>query len=494
MKMSMTGQMRLEQRMKLAPRMIQSMEVLQLPLLALQEKIEAELSSNPVLEVAEEETEDTPAGENDIVENPDAETIEQKELVVDEDSSGAEDFERLDSIQEDFSEYFDQSPPMPSYKSRESSDKKMEALQNTADTSLSLHEYLTEQWALVETDYKTRQAGELIIDYIDEKGFLSVRLEQLHNKDKHDFGIEHLQGALELVQKLDPAGVGARDMQECFLIQMAQFPDDMSFENKLVSEHWKELLDNRLPQIAKKMDCSVDQIYEAIHRMSKLDTSPGLQIGRNDNHPITADVIVRTNADGTGYVISLVNTNMPNLQINDFYTRMAKDRDVNTETRNFLQKNIHSAQWLMDAIAQRRSTLLKVSTAIVEFQKDFFDKGKLFLKPLPMAKVADAVGIHIATVSRAVAGKYVQCPQGVLALRGFFTGGTKDTEGNLHSWDAVKEQLQQIVDAEDKSKPLNDDEIRDKLIESGIEKIARRTVAKYRKLLNIPAGRYRKKY
>lgn len=494
MKMSMTGHMRMDQRMKLAPRMIQSMEVLQLPLLALQEKIEAELSSNPVLEIAEEQTEDKTIAENDIVENPDAETIEQKELIVDEDSSGAEDFERLDSIREDFNEYFDQAAPTPSYKVSEGSDKKLEALQNTADTSLSLHEYLTEQWALVETDDKTRRAGSLIIDYIDEKGFLGVRLEQLHNKDKHDFGIEHLQQALLLIQKLDPAGIGARDLKESLLIQMAQFAEDMSFETKLVSQHWKELLDNRLPQIAKKMKCSVEQLYQAIHRMSKLDTSPGLQVGRNENHPITTDVIVKPNADGTCYVISLANTSMPNLQINNFYTRMVRDRNVNTETRDFLQKNIHSAQWLMDAIAQRRSTLLKVATAIVEFQKDFFDKGKLFLKPLPMAKVADAVGIHVATVSRAVAGKYVQCPQGILPLRGFFSGGTTDTEGKLHSWDAIKEQLQQIVDAEDKSKPLNDDEIRTKLMEAGIENIARRTVAKYRKLLNIPAGRFRKKY
>lgn len=494
MKMSMIGQMRMEQRMKLAPRMIQSMEVLQLPILALQEKIEAELSSNPVLELAEENPDEIIRTENEPDASSDAETIEQKELIIDENNAKAEDFERLESVQDDFGGYFDQAPPQPAYKRREASDKKMEALQNTADTGLSLHEHLTGQWGLVETDEKIKNAGLLIIDYINNKGFLSVRLEQLHNKDKHDFGIEHLQQALLLVQKLEPTGVGARDLQECLLIQMTQFPDDMSFEVKLASGHWKELLDNRLPKIAKKMDCSLDQIYQAIRRMSKMDTSPGLQFGKNQNYPITADVIIRPNPDNTGYVIALVDTTMPNLQINNFYVKMVKDRDVNTETRNFLQKNIHSAQWLMDAIAQRRSTLLKVATAIVKFQKDFFDKGQLYLKPLPMAKVADEVGIHIATVSRAVAGKYAQCSQGMLPLRGFFAGGTKDTDGNLHSWDAIKAQLQQIVNAEDKSKPLSDDEIRDKLIESGIEKIARRTVAKYRKILNIPAGRYRKKY
>ncbi len=173
---------------------------------------------------------------------------------------------------------------------------------------------------------------------------------------------------------------------------------------------------------------------------------------------------------------------------------MAKNRDINTKTREFLQQNIRSAQWLMDAIEQRKHTLLKVASVIVNHQTEFFEKGKLFLKPLPMATVADQVGVHIATISRAVAGKYIQCSQGVLPLRGFFSGGTEDTDGQSHSWDAVRAKLQQIVDAEDKSKPLSDDQLRNELIECGIENIARRTVAKYRKLLNIPAARFRKKF
>jgi RNA polymerase sigma-54 factor len=148
----------------------------------------------------------------------------------------------------------------------------------------------------------------------------------------------------------------------------------------------------------------------------------------------------------------------------------------------------------MDAINQRKNTLLRVGRAVVEHQKEFFDKGQLYLKPLPMSVIADIVGVHIATVSRAVAGKYVQCSQGILPLRGFFSGGTKTDDGSTQSWDAVKAKLQQIVDDEDKSKPFNDDQICAKLGEAGVPKIARRTVAKYRKLMNIPAGRFRKKY
>lgn len=173
---------------------------------------------------------------------------------------------------------------------------------------------------------------------------------------------------------------------------------------------------------------------------------------------------------------------------------MAKDTRVSEKTRKFLQDNIRSARWIMDAIEQRKNTLLKVTTAVVKYQHDFFEKGALYLRPLPMSKVADEVGVHLATVSRAVSGKYMQCSWGVLPLRKFFSGGTEDVDGERHSWEAIRVKLQQIVDAEDKTKPLSDDQIRQKLAEAGIKNLARRTVAKYRKLLNIPTARFRKKY
>jgi RNA polymerase sigma-54 factor len=173
---------------------------------------------------------------------------------------------------------------------------------------------------------------------------------------------------------------------------------------------------------------------------------------------------------------------------------MVKDTKVPEKTKKFLQNNIRSAHWIIDAIEQRKNTLLKVTRAVVKFQRDFFEKGQLYLRPLPMSKVADDVGVHLATVSRAVAGKYVQCYWGVLPLRKFFSGGTEDVNGKAHSWEAIRAKLQQIIDAEDKTKPLSDDKIRMKLAEAGINNLARRTVAKYRKLLNIPTARFRKKY
>ncbi|MHC4075239.1 MAG: RNA polymerase factor sigma-54, partial [Planctomycetota bacterium] len=253
MKLEMRNQMRLEQKMKLAPRMIQSMEFLQLPMLALQERIEQELNGNPVLELEE------PAGSED---NTDAQQ-DRSEAKVQETAEGAEDFDRLENLDDGYYDYMDRSSL---YYRRGSSDedKKLEALKNTAALPASLHDYLTEQWHLVEAKESVKKAGNVIIDYIDEKGYLSVRLEQLQNKDCADFSMRDLEEALDLVQKLEPAGVGARDVKECLLIQLYQQNEDLSFEAALLTEHMDKLLSNRLPDIVKKMNCSLERVNLAI--------------------------------------------------------------------------------------------------------------------------------------------------------------------------------------------------------------------------------------
>jgi RNA polymerase sigma-54 factor len=173
---------------------------------------------------------------------------------------------------------------------------------------------------------------------------------------------------------------------------------------------------------------------------------------------------------------------------------MAANLQTSEQTKKFLQNNIRSAQWIIEAIQQRKNTLQKVAASIVKHQREFFDKGELYLKPLPMSTVADDVGIHVATVSRAVASKYLQCEWGVLPMRKFFSGGTEDENGQARSWEAIRQKLKQIIDEEDKTNPLSDDKIKKKLEEVGITNLARRTVAKYRKLMGIPAARMRKKY
>jgi len=474
--------------MKLAPHMIQSMEILQLPLLALQERIEQEMNSNPVLEAEESAEQEAAAGET-------AESQQKTEEIHEREDreQRAEDYKGDDRLDEEVRDYIEHRDDFPRPRSDEP-DAKLAAINNTAALPQSLHDYLEEEWGLVEADEKVKKAGSLIIDYIDEKGYLSVRLEQLHSKDRTDFTLEDLHKALGLIQKLEPPGVGARDLKDCLLIQIGQSDEDFSFETKLVANHLDDLLENRLPDIAKKMNCTMEDIKRAIERLSKFDTSPGLRVGRNENHPITADVIVDYSEDTSEYTVRLAEDGLPRLRISDYYVKMADSEKAGEKAKQFLQNNIRSAQWIIDAIQQRKNTLLKVSRSIVNRQREFFDKGQLFLKPLPMAKVAEDVGVHVATVSRAVAGKYMQCPWGVLPLRKFFSGGIEDAQGNEKSWEAIRGKLQEIIDAEDKSNPLNDDQIKEKLAESGITGLARRTIAKYRGLMKIPPARLRKKY
>jgi len=485
MRLDMTNQMRMEQRMKLAPRMIQSMEILQLSTLALLEKIETELNSNPVLE-AEDPNE---AANTDSAQQQ--QTDQAIERIITADQKKGEDFSRVEDFADDTDGYFYRTE-MPRYDSDEP-DKKLEAMNNTPDLGMSLHDYLLDQWRLVDADEKVKNAGEQIIDYIDEKGYLKVRLEQLYNKDRNDFNLEDLEKALKLIHELEPAGIGARDVKECLLIQMKQSSEDMSFEIELVSKYLDKLLENKLPEIAKKMNCTVERINQAILRMRKFDTSPGMQISRTKNPPIKADILVEPASNG-GFKVSLADRSLPSLRINEYYSGMARDKKLDTKTRQFLNDNIRSAKWLMDAITQRKHTLLKVARTVVESQTEFFEKGKMYLKPLPMSEVADKVGVHVATVSRAVAGKYIQSPQGLMPLRDLFGGGMESSAGGSESFEAIRAKMQQIIDSEDKSNPLNDDEIKIKLEEAGVKDIARRTVAKYRKIMNIPTARFRKKF
>jgi RNA polymerase sigma-54 factor len=498
--------MRLEQRQLLTPRMIQSMEILQLPLLALEERIEQELQANPVLELREPEPEaaaEANGSPPEAPESPDRAEGEQM-LVVKED--GAEDFDRLNKISEFLeNEEFNTNTSTSSFRQASSfdgeRDKKLDAMNNTADRGATLGEHLLNQWAFVEAADHVKRAGEAIINYIDAEGYLRTPLEQIQAESKNPLTIESLQQALRLVQDLEPAGVGARDIRECLLLQLASLEDDeelseghdFELEYALVTDHLKDLEMNRYPQISKKLGRSIEDIKAAVRKLSRLHPHPGKQIGRDEAPPVTPDAIIYLDEDTGKYEIEMTNDPAPNLYISGMYRKMLKDRAVDKKTREFLANNVRNARWLIESIEQRRSTIQRVIRAVVDAQVEFFDKGPEFLKPLPMIQVADQLGIHVATVSRAVSEKWIQTPRGVYPLRRFFSGGTTNADGEDMSWDAVKEKLKVIIAEEDKKNPLNDDEIVEKLQAQGID-IARRTVAKYRKILNIPTARQRREF
>jgi len=508
MQLTQSASMRMEQRQLLTPRMIQSMEILQLPLMALEERIEQELQNNPVLEQREGDT-DVEGGNVAVAEQPDV--VEAREdyseseqpMVVKENSDQAEDFERLAKIGEYFENEEFNAIPSRDFRQQASydgeRDRKMDAMNNTAARGINLAEHLMGQWAFVECTPGVRAAGEAIINYVDAEGYLRVELEQIQKESKRPLTIEDLHEALKLVQTMEPAGVAARNVRECLLLQLDALErdgdedHDFDLERSLVGDHLKDLEMNRYPQISKKLGVDIPEIQAAVRRLGRLHPHPGKLVAADEAHPITPDAIIYYDEETDKYEIEMTNDPAPSLYISGMYRKMIKNRTCDKKTREFLANNVRNARWLIESIEQRKSTIMRVIRAVVDAQREFFDKGPEHLKPLPMISVADQLGIHVATVSRAVSEKWIQTPRGVFPLRRFFSGGTTNAEGEDMSWDAVKEKLKVIIDNEDKNNPLNDDEIVDKLKEQGIE-LARRTVAKYRKILNIPTARQRKEY
>lgn len=504
MAMQLTQSMRPEMRQLLTPRMIQSMEILQLPLMALEERIAEELQNNPVLELDAANAED--GGAVQVTEEPEREQRSEGEqpLVVKEESNSSADFDRLEKLceyleNEEFATNSSFNHRAQSYDGER--DKKMDAMTNTAARGEDLIENLLHQWAFVECPPEVKAAGEALITYIDAEGYLRTGLDVIQKESKKPLTIENLEKALKLVQTLEPAGVGARTLQECLLIQLAAIEDDeelseghdFDLERKLVQDHLHDLEMNRYPQISRKLGREIPEIKAAVRNLARLNPHPGKLIGGEDSPTITPDATIYFDEDTDKYEVEMANDRGPSLFISAMYRKMLKERTVDKKTREFLANNVRNARWLIESIEQRNSTILRVIRAVVEAQKEFFDKGPEHLKPLPMISVADQLGIHVATVSRAVSEKWIQTPRGIYPLRRFFSGGTTSADGEDMSWDAVKEKLKIIIDNEDKNNPLNDDEIVERLQQQGIV-IARRTVAKYRKILNIPPARQRREF
>jgi RNA polymerase sigma-54 factor len=501
MQLSQSASMRQEMRQTLTPRMIQSMEILQLPLMALEERIEQELENNPVLELREGEAE--PRMDGEPLPDPADDRSEEKALVVKENSDQAEDFERLARI----SDYLENEEFHPSNGNFRQTvydgerDRKLDAMNNHAARGITLAEHLINQWCFVECPPGVRRAGEAIINYIDAEGYLRTELETIQKESKTPLTIEELLEALKLIQTLEPPGIGARNLLECLLLQLDAIESDdelsaghdFDLERKLITEHLRDLEMNRYPQISKKLGRPIEELKDAVKRLSRLQPYPGKQIGGVDAPPITPDAIIYYDEDTDKYEIEMTNDPAPNLTISGLWKKFLKDKKGDKQTREFLANNVRNARWLIESIEQRKSTIMRVIRVVVDAQREFFDKGPEFLKPLPMIQVADQLGIHVATVSRAVSEKWIQTPRGVFPLRRFFSGGTTNAEGEDMSWDAVKEKLKTIIENEDRQNPLSDDEIVAKLKEQGID-LARRTVAKYRKILNIVTARQRREY
>lgn len=459
--MRLIQETRLEQ--KLSPQLIQSLKLLQMPTIELENLLKQELETNPLLEETprEELRQEQEEKEDDGSEPFDEQ--EWREVLASSDETGGRGY-RAD-------------------RSREFEDVPQPA-------EVSLQEHLLGQLQLSDLPPRDQEIGEEIIGNIDEDGYLITGVEEI--AETKGVEVEVVERVLSTIQLFDPSGVGARDLRECLMIQLRERDQENTVMMAIVEEHLEDVERHRYTAIARELDIDESDVQEAVEDISHLSPKPAAGRFGTEAKTILPDLIVEK-VDGE-YVVLFNDSSLPRLRINSLHKKiLAKGSEANEETRQYVVEKLNGARWLLRSIQQRRGTMLKVMEYIVRAQREFLERGVLHLKPMTLQEVADAIGMHVSTISRVTNGKYVQTPQGVFELKYFFSGRIENKEGEDISSKAIKERIERLVRDEDGSKPLSDQKIADHLQKDGYE-IARRTVAKYRDQLGILPARYRKQY
>lgn len=458
-----------ELRTAIAPQMQQSLGVLQASTLELNQMIGQELSANPVLEEESVEI-----------------SLEEEKLDKDQEDLD-EELSEISQLDDDWRDYYQQSRS-----TRMRTDEENEKYQRRIDSLVepqTLTENLTEQLNTTDCEKDVHDLTQILIGYIDDDGFLSQNIEDLALENGIPF--QPLQKALNTLQSFHPPGIGAQDLRECLLIQLNRLGKEHSLEHRIVDKYLDELARKRYPQISKKLGVTIDKITEAAESIAKLDPKPGSELSEGNNHFISPDVTVIKDADE--YLISINDETIPRLRISNTYKDIISGGNATTDTKEYIRDKIHAGKFLIRCIEQRQETIRKISEEIVKRQRDFLDHGVAHLHPMNMAQVAEVVGVHETTVSRAIAGKYIATPRGVFEMKYFFKPGYETSDGESLSNTSVKQAVSDLVKNEDHTKPYSDDKIVKKLHEQGI-KLARRTVAKYRDELGILPSHLRRTY
>ena len=459
----------LEQTQKLimTPELRQAITILQLSAMELAEYIEQELLENPVLEKKEE-----------------AEKSEHEETTPDESR------EQEDKFDIDWQEYFQDRSDLGYTQRERVGEPEQFGFENFLSQAPSLQETLLTQLSLTNLSKAECEIGEYIIGNIDEHGYLTCTLEEICTG--LDVQFEQAEKVLNVIQTFDPPGVGARNLVECLLLQV----DSLNIENKflraLIKRYLPDLAEGRLQKIAKDLDATVQDIQEAADILKTLDPKPGRKFGNpHDVRYVIPDVVVER-VEGQ-YIVLVNDTSAPRLGINSTYRSVLSGAQADEETKKFVEGKLNSASWLIKSIEQRRLTLYKVANCLVELQRNFLEHGIRHLKPLNLRQVAEIVGMHESTISRATSNKYIQTPQGVFEMKYFFSSGVDDATGTMISSQSIKRMIRDLIEAEDPKKPLSDQRIGDILVSKGLN-ISRRTVAKYRDEMGIQAAGKRRRY
>lgn len=481
----------------LAPQLQQSLALLQAPTLELQAMVQQELNNNvtleeiPAEEIAQEEKQER-ADETaslDPAEPPADVTFDPST----EKSNGepvddfAAELEKLMQVDQEWRDHYSQTN-VPMRQSPEEEDKR-QFLFDSLTNGTSLQEDLLEQLRTSDMPPDTHQVAEMIIGNIDEHGYLQTTVEDLAAATS--IPAEKILAVLKAVQEFDPPGVGARDLRECLMLQLERAGKRDTLEYRVIDECMEELQKRRFPEIARHFSIYVDEVQDAAENIAKLDPKPGRVLAPDDQQYVVPEVFVRK-VDGE-YVVSSNNEHIPHLRISNTYKDVMTSGGYDSATKEYIREKIRAAKFLIKSIHQRQQTILNIAREIVARQREFMDLGPEYLKPMTMLQIAEVVGVHETTVSRAVSGKYMQTPQGVFEMKYFFTSGVTTSTGQSLSNTGVKEIISEMLKNEDGTNPFSDAEIVKRLKERGIE-IARRTVAKYRSELNILPSNLRKVY
>lgn len=470
MKLGLGLQLRIQQ--VLAPQLIQSLKMLQMPVLKLEQTIRQELVANPLLEeINELEAEDEQSLEESESEFDVTETKEQ------DDSGDGVDWEQY---------LFDDEE---GYKVRQPREVKDDRFEGTASQTTSLYDHLNQQLSFLKLSEEDHLIGEYIIGNISPDGYLSVSVPEMAEElSMESFKIENI---LEMIQRFDPVSIGARDLREALLIQLKDKELEDTLAYRIVDEHLRELGRKSILQIARLMGVPAEKAQLAMNIIKELSPTPAYGRFEAAALPVVPDLIV--DRFGDDYVVFHNDRYIPQLRINASYRKLMKRGSTTPkDTKKYIKQKLEQARWLLNSINQRRSTMIRVMEAIIDKQRDFFDQGPSFLKPLIMEEIAQKVEMNVATISRVSNSKYVQTPFGLYEIKYFFNAGIAKADGEEMSKRSVKQRLEEIIKAEPLDKPLSDQEVFQILNEEGI-RLARRTVTKYREELKILPARLRKR-